>query len=571
MKSDREIPQAGFRDLVTRRRLNSSFFMLLAASLITFQLTSGQVQRERSADYNFPEDIDTRTTRQVTPAPQPRSIALEATIDPEKYYVGPSDVFSVNIWISPPVSFSLTVTPEGTLIIPTVGEIKVSDLTLAETKLRVLTEIRRKYISGEATVTLLAPRSVVVTVTGNVLFPGTLVLNSTDRVEKAIQEANRPEMTRREDVAAVQRSMSTRNISLKRKDATVHRVDLKKYYATKDDQLNPFLREGDIIFVPSTNLVKNVIAVYGEVNSPGRYEYVKGDSITDLIKLAYGFTRFAITDSVELSKLDETARILSTQLVNARALMEGRMANIPLEPGDRIVVKAKPELRQDYRATVVGEVLYPGTYPITKNKTYLSELVRRAGGFTEFAAIKSAELNRSSVSAAEIQTERLLSLRSGVSQEDSAYFYAETELRIRKEIVNVDFGKLFLENDSTQDVILQTEDYIVAPSVKKTIYVFGQVVSPGHTPYLPGEDLDYYVRKACGFTHRARTGDVRIVKAKTKQWLSPRQTAIEEGDYIWVPKEPDRTFSYYMTILSQAASVLSVAVGIAVVIVQVTK
>ena len=57
---------------------------------------------------------------------QPVGLALESIIDPALYFVGPSDVFSVNIWISPPLHFLLTVTPEGTLIIPTVGEVRIS-------------------------------------------------------------------------------------------------------------------------------------------------------------------------------------------------------------------------------------------------------------------------------------------------------------------------------------------------------------------------------------------------------------------------------------------------------------
>ena len=133
------------------------------------------------------------------------------------------------------------------------------------------------------------------------------------------------------------------------------------------------------------------------------------------------------------------------------------------------------------------------------------------------------------------------------------------------------FEKLFLSGDSTQDVILQSEDIVIVPSVKKTIYVFGQVVSPGHIPFIAGEDAFYYVRKAGGFTERARDGDMKIIKGKTKQWLDPDETDIEDGDYVWIPKDPDRPFAYYMTIASQAASVLSVIIGIAVVIVQVTN
>ncbi|MFH2004855.1 MAG: SLBB domain-containing protein, partial [Bacteroidota bacterium] len=150
-------------------------------------------------------------------------------------------------------------------------------------------------------------------------------------------------------------------------------------------------------------------------------------------------------------------------------------------------------------------------------------------------------------------------------------YLIETELRLQKEIVNVDFEKLFNNKDVSQDIILKDGDYIRIPSTKRTIYVFGQVVSPGHIPLVKDASLDYYISKCGGFTDAARKGDVRIIKGKTKQWLELDETTIEEGDHIWVPKKPERTFAYYTTILSQTASILSVVVGIAVVIVQITK
>lgn len=251
--------------------------------------------------------------------------------------------------------------------------------------------------------------------------------------------------------------------------------------------------------------------------------------------------------------------------------MSGNRPNFPLESGDRIVVKAKKELREDYRVNIQGEVMYAGMYPITKNRTKLSEVIKQAGGFTEFSALRSATLNRRSVQPGEVEIERLLSARGGVSTEDSSDYFLETELRLKKEIVSIDFEKLFINGDSSQDVILQDEDYIIVPSIKKTIYVFGQAVTPGHIPFMNGMNVEYYIAKAGGYTDRARKGDVQIIKSKTKQWLDPDETTIEEGDYVWIPKDPDRPFAYYMTIASQAASVLSVVVGIAVVIVQVTK
>ncbi len=547
----------------------SLVLQIVFVSVCNFVVFS-QLTKERALPDIFEGmDLKSRQTQQLIEPTQ--RTALEGTIDPVKYFVGPSDKISINIWISPPVSFNLTVTPEGTLIIPTVGEVKVSNVTLAEAKNIILAEIRKKYFAKEVSITLVDPRPIIVTITGNVLFPGNLTLNSINRVDKAIQEANRYDPTRREDIGAVQSSMSTRNIILKRGDGTTIRVDLKKYYASKDDKYNPYLREGDFIFIPASDLTKNSFSIYGAVNSPGQYEYVSEDSLTDAIEIASGFSKLALPDSIEIFKLSPNATLLSKRIVNIMDIYDEKIPNIHLELSDRIIVKSKQELREDYRITIDGEVKHPGIYPITKNKTKLSEMIMETGGFTEYASLKNAELHRRSVSPRDIDIERIMSMRGSISPDDSANYLLETELRLQKEIVNVDFEKLFLQNDKSQDMILRNGDYITIPTVKRTIYVFGQVISPGHIPLVKNEDLEYYINKCGGYTDAARKGDVKIIKAKTKQWLDPDETTIEEGDHIWIPKTQERTFSYYTTVLSQTASIFSVVVGMALVIIQLAK
>jgi polysaccharide biosynthesis/export protein len=537
--------------------------------LFSVALLSGQEKSTTGRSGSMEDMLQEKSALSII---QPQGVALESAIDGDSYYVGPSDVFSVNIWMSPPLNFSLTVTPEGTLIIPTVGEVRVTDMLLGQAKAKIIEEIRKKYINSEITATLTKPRPIIVTVTGNVLNEGLYTLSSIDRANKAIEEANKPTRLQTQyEMMVLFKTMSTRNIIIKHRDGIQDKVDLAKFLATKEDEWNPYLREGDVIVVPRKNPLKNVIGIYGEVNSPGRYEYVDGDSFLDAVKIGMGFTRLAITDSLEFARLNTDGTSITASIVNFNDMNAGKIPDFPLEPGDRIVVKARKELREDYRVSIEGEVLFPGTYPITKNKTKLTDVIKVAGGFTEFALLKSAELNRRSVAPSEVEKERLMSYRGGVSPEDSSDYFLETEVRLRKEIVNVDFEKLFLKRDSTQDVLLQSEDIIIVPSVKKTIYVFGQVVSPGHIPFIAGQSVEYYVLKAGGFTDRARKGDMKIIKAKTKQWLDPGETQIEDGDYVWVPKHPDRPFAYYMMVASQAASVLSVIIGIAVVIVQVSK
>jgi protein involved in polysaccharide export with SLBB domain len=260
---------------------------------------------------------------------------------------------------------------------------------------------------------------------------------------------------------------------------------------------------------------------------------------------------------------------LVSRIVNGDLLLESQIPDVALEPGDRIVVRARPEARADFTVRVEGEVYFPGTYPITRDNTRLVDVIRKAGGFTEFASIKTSEVIRRSVRREDIGLERLLSYRGGARSEDSLYYNLETDLRLQKEIVNVDFEALFLRGDSTQDIMLRDRDVIRIPSRQSTIYVFGQVSSPGHIPFLSGADIEYYVRQAGGYTDRARPDDMRIVKAKTRQWLSPDDTMVEEGDYIWIPKEIERSFDYYMAIIGQTAAILSVALSIVLLTIQI--
>ncbi len=552
---------------VFRWQIFSQIFILTFAFSL---FVSSQTKQGDFEDFNQKaQDIQDMKGLNVI---QQSGVALESTVDPKKYFVGPSDGISINVWMSPPVNFVLTVSPEGTLIIPTVGEVVVADITLFDAKARVIEAVRTKYKANDISVTLIKPRPIVVSVRGVVLNPGLYTLSAIDRANKVIDEANKLGRSQsQKELDQINEDMSTRNIVLKHKDGSEDRVDLTKYFATKEDKFNLYLREGDVVIVPRKNRTKNVFGIYGEVNVPGRYEYVDGDKLSDAIKIGQGFTRLAQTDSAEFSRLNSEGSTLTTTILDLNELASGKLADMLLEPGDRIVVKAKTDLREDYRVKIEGEVLYPGTYPITKNQTKLSDVIKQAGGFTEFASLKSAELFRSSVKKDDLENERLLSLRGGASVEDSSDYILETELRLKKEIVNVDFDQLFAQVDKSQDVIIQTDDQIIVPSKKQTIYVFGQVVSPGHIPYVKGNDFKYYVSKAGGFTERARQGDLKIIKSKTKQWLAPDETTIEEGDYIWIPKTPERTFAYYATVASQTASVLSVVIGIAVLIVQISK
>jgi protein involved in polysaccharide export with SLBB domain len=541
--------------------------------------------QDSKADFKnmFPSPL---TNSSVTSSSVANVPPLEGSVDPDTYFVGPSDLISVNIWTSPQLIFPLTVTPEGTLIIPTVGEIHVADLTLSEVKKKVIAEIKKKYLSGNPTVTLLNPRQIVVTVAGAVRYPGKYVLYATDRVDNAITLANKEQkdvIPKIKDInlgKEIRKDMATqfdesnqtrRNIRVTRRTGEIVRADILQYYSTRDGKWNPFLREGDEVFVPRIDSKKNVFGVYGGVNVQGSFELIEGDNFLSAFELAYGFTSRAIRDSIIFYRYNAEAGRQVLTIYNFDQIHLDPQKNFTLLPGDRIIVKEQPNIREDYHVLIDGEVRYPGIYPITRDSTTLSEVVGWAGGFTEYAALHAAEVVHNPLSSTEQQFDRILSLRGGGIPEDTTYYAIESQLKANHEAGSVNFIDLFEKKDTTKDVILQNGDWIRIPTTQKTVYVFGQVALPGNVTFMKGEKYKYYINKAGGYTDNARSGDVMIIKCGSRQWLSPSETKIEDGDYIWVPKDPIKPATYYWNIVGQTASIISVAVSIVLITIQLKK
>jgi polysaccharide biosynthesis/export protein len=517
-----------------------------------------------------PENQTARQESNLILNQQPLKMStLDGMVDPHEYIVGPGDIFSTNLIVTPPMNLQIPVTPEGTVIIPTVGEVSIAGMTLDSAKRKVMQVIRRKYFMGDLIFTLTSPRVFNVTVKGFVANEGILAVQATERVDVVVALANDPldrnlrtmlkEIKPTEGIdnrLMVNRRGSRRRIQLHHRDGTTSNVDLEKFYASRRTQYNPLLRDGDIIVVPKTEILRDFVGVYGAVNGEGVYEFVEGDSVASMVQIARGLTAIADSTQVEVFRVSPSGNKMGATKVDLAEIVRGTQSDFALKRGDRIVVRERPELRRDDKVYIDGEVVNTGYYPITKDSTKLSDIIRQAGGFTDYVSLATSQLHRNSVNEFEIKSERLESARGGVSPDDSTYFYMETNIRLNRELVVTDFVSLFENNDKSKDVLLRNGDYISIASRKKTVYVFGQVVNPGHVLFAEGFDYRYYINKSGGFTDYAREHDVRIIKASTKQWLAPDETTIDDGDYVWVPKEPYRTFSYYIDVYSKVFGIL---------------
>jgi polysaccharide export outer membrane protein len=519
-------------------------------------------------------------------------IALEGPVNPSQYLVGPYDLFSVNLWTEVSLSFSGFVTPEGTLIIPTVGEVYVAGHSLKDVKGIVTREVRKRYAKGDVSVTLVGPRSFVVKVAGVVKRPGAYILSAVERVDRAIYLANLPMTEEKETPLAprrvdggqippyyrdedvkVEQTPSMRNIRLVRANGDTIEVDLIRFYSTGEAAYNPYLQDGDIVIVPSEDLEANSVSIQGAVRLAGRFEYHRNDSLTTMFKIANGLAAAADTGNAELVRLMPDGKSFEAIPLDVRKVLSGEM-NLALQPNDRVFVRWRKNLREDYTVTIKGEVHHPGDYPISRYGTTLSEVIARAGGFTPEAAVAECKIIRKSNSDDPLEKnpdyQRLADMRlSGMDKEEREYYTFESA--IRRNFVSVDFRRLFIDNDSTSDVTLRDGDLIMVPSRGRTVYVYGQVGNAGFVSFIPGSDYQYYIEKAGGYTEAADKGNVSIIKAGSKKWVTPGTVPVEEGDAIFVSRQPERDVAYYLALTRDILTVTTAAATIYFLIDQVRK
>lgn len=485
------------------------------------------------------------------PQAQTYESALEKTIDSTEYLVGPGDELTINLWGEFDVTYVLSITPEGTILIPGSGSLCVSGLSLKDAKKEIISKMSQRYRETEITVTLTNLRKFKVPVTGEVNNPGTYVASPNQRISEIIQAAG-----------GFKSGASQRNIIVKKADGSESTADVLKFLMVGDKKKNPYVLDGEVIYVPPTEGQINTCGIYGAVKNPGEFEYLPDDSLLDLIALAQGLVVNVDLAQAEIVRFGEDNK--TTQTINITLedliLHNQRDKNIPLMPDDRVFIKAIPEYREKKQVRVSGEVVYPGVYSIEEEKDKLSDLIGWAGGFTKDASLLEAEVIRGfNLNIPDAEFERLKKIPvADMSSTEYEYFKAKSSEKAGR--VACDFRKLFLDKDKTYDILLRDGDIINIPPKRKMINISGNIINPGLVNYIPDKDYHYYIERAGGFSYKARKGRVYIIKGATGKWVKAKRSVnLDPGDAIWVPEKPDRDYWKFfkdtMLVLGNAATI----------------
>lgn len=443
--------------------------------------------------------------------------------DPD-YRLGPGDEVVLILTGDVELVHTLTVTREGYIVIPDVGQIFVNGLTLRALESQLYDRLGRVYSGvrrgSDATthfqVTLGRLRTNQVYVIGDVEWPAAYALSSMSTVFHALYLAGGPSDRG-----------SFRRIQVQRGGKTIRTIDLYDYLVRGDSRSDIRLEHGDIIFVPA---YRARVRLEGAVRRPAIYEILETDDLVKLLEYAGGLDAEAIVRRVQIDRIlpvDQRRPGVDRVLLDVDlSQLEAGSEPVKLQDGDIIQVFAVSEERRQ-RVMVTGEVRRPGSYEWTDGLT-LWDLIERAEGLEERAYTPRAHiyrLNERDGNRRMIQTP-LLADSAGrplqdvlIADRDSIVIYSRERLR-NVETVTIDG---FVKEPGTYELVegMTVPDLILAAGG----FTFGADVSAAEVARLPDER-----------SRTDRTAEIYLVSLEDGSDPSPlAKSAPGESLPTWVP------------------------------------
>lgn len=333
------------------------------------------------------------------------------------------------------------------------------------------------------------------------------------------------------------------------------------------------------------------VTITGNVRFPGDYPLTRSMRVKDLIFAAGGLSEQAYAIEAEISRGITTTRKEQSYERIPVDLKHGDQGLMTLLASrDQLYIKRIPNWNEQENVVIQGEVHFPGTYPIYKGDDLL-DLIKRAGGLTEYAEPKSAIFLRDDLRKREAQ--QLGRMKKQIER-DMANIKVESAQRIQKnqevsvlgenllsEIVDTEAqGRLVIRlsdmlEGKEKGIGLKDKDRLVIPRKSNEISVIGEVQFPTSHVYRKSNDVFDYIDISGGYTSRSDKKRIYVIRASGEVaavkngWIIKRNAHVEPGDTIVVPYDTYATgnMTYWMNmsqILYQLATTTAAlnAVGV---------
>ena len=481
-------------------------------------------------------------------------------VDPDEYIVGPGDELHINI-ISSNETFdhSLVISPTGQLLIPSVGMVDCNKLKLSQLVKEIKREIRSWSTNVRINVELTNIREFRVLVLGQFDNAGYFIVTPMTKVSDLFNQIKTEYNQKAKEAIKVNKEssfsetfgmrsriavddfynrklgleeepyndlshLSKRNILIFRGKDTI-KVDLEKFKVNGNQELNPYVQQEDVIKIP---YAKRFFTVHGGVQKPAKYEYKSGDKILDAVTIAGGFHPDAVLDSISLIRTNLPNDTRSIYFTQKQCELEF------LESEDHLMVPYSYNEDPHEIVEIVGEINYPGTYPIKIGTTTISDIIRLAGGFLPSADSSKIYINNKTiVKIPDRELERIL-LKDEINRSIEEKAYVKARIRTEKGALETSLNTI-----KNNNYLVTSNDVIFIQKFFPYVEVIGAVESPGRYPFSSANNVNDYIKLAGGVTKNASRKRF-VIKSTTGQRLkASRNLDLQYGDVVFIPEKVD--------------------------------
>ncbi|WP_423147470.1 SLBB domain-containing protein [Rubrolithibacter danxiaensis] len=340
------------------------------------------------------------------------------------------------------------------------------------------------------------------------------------------------------------------------------------------------LQREDVITISSIFDLKEeyTVRVEGEVLQPGILDFAAGMNLEDAIIQVGGLKESATPKRVEVSRRVKNSDALSLSAQTAQVFQIDITNNLKdasgfiLQPFDIVIVRPSSGYEVQRQVRVEGEVLFPGLYTISKKDERISDLVKRAGGFTALAYPEGASLKRGAdfdssskdtnginylkIKQLQVENERLRlsqlngsgtqqikgKIISGIDSLDLNRFNA-----IQNDFVGINLPKILKSPSGKDDIFLEEGDVLNIPKQLQTVKVSGEVLSPSTVVFLKNKGFKEYISNAGGFSQKSLKRRSYIIYANgsvrsTRKFLFfNNYPLVKPGSEILVPRKDEKS------------------------------
>lgn len=350
------------------------------------------------------------------------------------------------------------------------------------------------------------------------------------------------------------------------------------------------LKNEDVLYIPSKKELQEdlTLTIHGEVMYPGIYKYADNETLEDLVLQAGG-----LKETASLMKVDVARRIVDQRLTTSSdtiahtfsfALKDGFVIDgepgFVLKPYDEIYVRKSPGFYKQQNVYVDGEVLFAGTYTLSKKNERVSEIIKKAGGLSNMAYPQGARLERRLTElerkrVAEImklqreQREdeiRSQAIKSGKSISDLKQLASTDNYEIPDFYpVGIELDKAIANPGSDADIVLREGDRLTVPVYNGTVKINGEVMYPNTVAYKEGKGINYYIDLAGGFSGKAKKSRTYIIYMNGDVAKAGHGVKVKPGCEIVVPQKSMSKMSTAesISLISGTASIAAMIATIA--------